>query len=123
MITTEDLARELDVTTETITVLVDQIADDAELWDADAQLLTDAGAEIIRDQVATDDEPLMVAALLNVEAARTRLTAEREAADDAEQAYRAAIVAAVGLGHPRSRVAERAGITPQRVGQIYDGHR
>lgn len=124
MITIETIARELDVTTETVIVLVDQIVNDADLWDVGMQLLTEAGAEVIRDQVTMDPAVTgMDVSLDAVDEATIALENARAAAEDAEQGFRAAIRAAVDKGHPRYRVAERAGLTPQRVGQIYDGHR
>jgi hypothetical protein len=50
--TIDGLAEELGAQRDDIVVLVDQIADDSDLYDEDTETISDAGAELIRDQMS-----------------------------------------------------------------------
>lgn len=130
--TISDAARELDVTPETITTLVGQIADDADCWDVDAQALTEGGLLILREQLASEDtgdvtlDELAEAteALAQAEAeaddARTRREETLEAREEARARRDAAIRAAIKQGHTKTAVAEAADISRQMLYRIID---
>lgn len=137
MATIDDLARvirdrhgidSLDAARESVTVLVDQIADDPDLWDRGAQTLTAAGVDLVTDAVAQSYSIGAVASaaaqmLVEIEEAEARRQhAESEAKRHAE-ARDKLIRAALRTELPRKMIAAAAGVKEPRLYQIRDGRR
>ena len=110
-------ADNLGVTEETIVTLIDQIADDPELWDSENQQITEAGMEILREQLSTS-EPIGEDLLAEVERTAHIAAIAKAVADEARKARDVAVRAAVAYGHKRTEVAERAGFRRERLYQI-----
>src|SRR5688572_29054622 len=118
----------LDAARQVVTVYVDQISLDADLWNADAAELTDEGVEVVSRAVAESYAQQIhgtVAHRLLEEigdevaaiAAAEQTIAERTARRD--ELVRAALRTEL----PRAAIAEAAGVKPARLYQIRDGRR
>lgn len=131
MTTIDDLARTiadrhgidtLDAAREVVTVHVDQISDDPDLWDAESSTLTDAGAEVVTRAVAESYSVGAVATraaqiLVELE----QLAAERKQLDDRRDEL---IRAALRTELRRADIAAAAGFKSEaRLYQIRDGRR
>lgn len=137
MITIEDLAGEIqsthDVDTHThavsvVTVHVDNVAADPDLWDADTETLTDLGAELVRDAIAQAYAQSQVATRASQLLEDLADAAERRAALDVERAdvierRDALIRSALRTELTRSAIAAAGGVTMARLYQIRDGRR
>lgn len=110
-------ADNLDVTEETIVTLIDQIADDPELWDSENQQITEAGMEILREQLSTS-EPIGEDLLAEVERTARISNVADAVASAAMEARNVAMRAAVAYGHKRTEIANRAGVRRERLYQI-----
>ena len=104
-----DLAAELDVTRETIDTLAGQINDDLALYDPATERVTEAGAELIRDQVRSGG---------SVGAELDEVVDAAQALAEAKSRRDAAVRAAFDEGVPRTRIAVAAGVNRSRVYQI-----
>lgn len=126
----DDLAREIAdrhgidthaAAVETVTVHVDQISDDADLWDTTTRTLTPAGVELVKGAVAESYSIGAVATraaqmLADLEETATeigRLTVRRD------ELVRAALRTELR----RDDIAAAARVTPARLYQIRDGRR
>lgn len=113
---------------EAVTVMVDQIADDADLWDADTHALTPAGVEVVSQAiaesykvgaVATSAQNLLAdiddtaAGIASLEKQHAELVARRDEL----------IRAALRTELPRADIAAAARVKPARLYQIRDGRR
>jgi hypothetical protein len=110
-------AAELDVTEEALRTLVDQIADDSDLYNDETFEITDAGMEVIRTALAAS-QPHGDDLLADVEGFAAEYADAQQKADDAMQKRDAAVRAAVAYGHNRTKVAQMAGISRERLYQI-----
>lgn len=130
MTTIDDLARiiratydldTLDAARDVIRVHVDQIADDPDLWDADADALTPDGVELVSGAIAAS-----YAGGHHSTAAQQLLTdiEDAVAAIAAHTARRDELIrAALRTELPRGDIAAAAKLKPARLYQIRDGRR
>lgn len=117
--TITNAAAELDVTEETIVTLAGQISDDPDLWNDDTQTLTQAGLDLLREQIGVHFNPADQTLEELAEATEAYRLAS-DAADDARARRDAAVRAAVKYGHPKSRVATAAEISREMLYRIID---
>lgn len=110
---------EIDPARESVQAFVDQIADDAELWNADVNTLTDAGVNVVASAMAASGEVTgpMATQILD------DLMAATEAIDIATAQRDAFIRLAMRAGIPRGEIASAAHVTVARLYQIRDGRR
>lgn len=108
-------AHKLDVDLHTINTLCGQLADDPDLYNADTDTITDAGLEILADQINATN-PAGDDMLIDIEDA----TAAR---NEANERWQAAIFAAFACGRRRTKIAEAASISRERVYQIINERR
>lgn len=113
------LANDLDVRTVDILPLIDQLVDEPELWNSHTELLTTAGVDLIREQVAGAQATDAAAAALD------DVRASSEAVEDAARAVRAAqdardaaILEAARVGAKKTAIADTAGLSRERVYQV-----
>jgi hypothetical protein len=122
MTTIREAAQELDITESAANVLRDDIADDPDLYNTETQEITDLGMEVIRTAFAENSDPMMADYLAEVEyhgnVYRQRRDEADEVLDEARGERDAAIRKAVAHGHNRTKVAELAGISRERLYQI-----
>lgn len=111
-----------------VTALVDQIADDPDLWNAETDELTDAGVELVSDAIAESYNTGSVATA--AQHLLTKISIEAAALSDLEGAsaertmVRAELIrAALRTELRRKDIAAAARITPARMYQIRDGRR
>jgi hypothetical protein len=133
MTTIEDLARTLadkhgiesvPAVRDGVSALVDQIADDPDLWDADTNQLTPAGAEMIAD--AYNPEIVSTAAgnlLADIETENAEIARAEAAIADRIVERDRLIRAAMQTELPREAIAAAAGLKVARLYQIRDGRR
>jgi len=136
MTTIEDLAQttaaRYDIPTDParklVATYVDQISDDADLWDAGAQTLTADGVQVVTDAISegyrhglNSTAESRVLADLEETAAELRRAAEAVEALTAkrDQMVRTLMTTAVS----RKTIAEAAGLKEARLYQIRDGRR
>lgn len=107
-----------------VTALVDQISDDADLWDAEANALTPDGVIVITE--AYDPQLVSTRAgqlLVDIETeARAIVAAEQVIAERTAERDRL-IRAAMQTELPRADIAAAAGVKEARLYQIRDGRR
>jgi hypothetical protein len=111
-----------------VAVHVDQIADDPDLWDAEACTLTPSGAELVAGVVAESyaiganatDAQLLLNQIEDAAAAISQ--AERVVADKTAERDNL-IRAALGTELRRADIAAAAGVKEARLYQIRDGRR
>lgn len=121
---TADLADKYDTDTaamrEAVETYAGQISDDADLWDADAGELTEAGEEIVRGSVAAwQGDDRAIGALTELEDAQADVDKHEEQIARRDAAIRAAIKGLV----PVTRIAEMTRLSRGRIYQIRDGRR
>lgn len=117
-ITARDLAAELDVSTETIDTIVDQlVAIDGQTDDVvsqgDTYALSPAYADQVREQVAAAAE--QCPCLLDLEASRPRIDRAVAELEDARSERDALIRAARRHGHTGAAIMGAAGVARQTV--------
>ncbi len=132
MIRAEFFIEELEAARRVAGVLVDQIADDPDLWDADTDTLTRDGVELVMDaaeqsfrQGQWSTAALQLLDQLEDTAAAikaAKLEAKRVIDEQIERRDRL-VQAALRTELPRARIAEAAGVTESRLYQIRDGRR
>jgi len=128
--TIAQVANELDTTTAAVTTLIDQISDDADMYNADTNTLTEGGLAILRAQLATEtptdqtlDELAEATAAFSLaddaaDAASAAWDTAKRERDDARARRNAAIRAAVAYGHPKSKVAAAADLSREMLYRI-----
>lgn len=118
----------LDAARDTVAVLVDQINDDPDLWDADSETLTPAGVEVVTAQIA--ESYAQGSHATTAQQLLEDIAEEAQAIKGAEDtiAERTArrdelIRAALRTELPRAAIAKAAGVKEARLYQIRDGRR
>lgn len=120
-----DLADKYDTDTaamlEAVRTYAGQVSGDADLWDAEAEELTEAGEEIVRGSVAAwqGDEGAQDAALAELAEAQADVDKHDEQIARRDAAIRAAVKQSVSA----LRIAEMTGLSRGRIYQIRDGRR
>lgn len=137
MTTIDDLAQKirdahgidtLTAARDVVTVHVDQIADDPELWDTDAQTLTPAGVEVITRAVAESYSVGAVATaaanlLVQIEETAAAIAVTEKHREEQVAARDELIRAALRTELRRADIAAAAGVKEARLYQIRDGRR
>lgn len=118
----------LDAARDVVKVLVDQIADDPELWDADTDTLTEAGVELVSGVIAESYKQGYHAS--GAQRLIDDIADEAAAIEAAEQAIKERTVrrdelirAALHTELRRADIAAAAGVKEARLYQIRDGRR
>jgi hypothetical protein len=111
-----------------VTVHVDQIADDPDLWNTDAQTLTPAGVEVITRAVAESYGIGAVATaaanlLVQIEETAAAITATEKRLAEQVAERDELIRAALRTELRRADIAAAAGVKEARLYQIRDGRR
>ncbi len=118
----------MDAARQVVTVHIDEIRDDEDLWNVETQSLTAAGVEVVttaiaqayaNGQYATDAQRLLDDL---AEAAAAITEAEQSIAERTERRD-ALIRRALKTELPRQAIADAAGVKPARLYQIRDGRR
>ncbi|SCL21531.1 hypothetical protein [Micromonospora inyonensis] len=137
MTSIDDLARAIqdrhDIDTlaaalESVAVMVDQIADDPDLWDADTRTLTPSGVEVVSQAIA---ESYMVGAvatsaqilLSDIDDTAAEIAKLEEGHAELVARRDELIRAALRTELPRADIANAARVKPARLYQIRDGRR
>jgi DNA-binding phage protein len=118
MTTIREAAQALDITEQAAAALRDQIADDAGLYNAETLEITDTGMDVLRTVLRKNSDPVAADLLAEVEYLGKAHREKLGEADETQAARDAAIRKAVQFGHNRTRVAELAGISRERLYQI-----
>jgi len=122
----------LDAVRESVTVLVDQIADDPDLYDPDANALTDAGVQVVTEAVAASYSIGAVATraaqlLVEIETVVAKLNEVRRQRDgeiaELTRERDELIRAAMRTELRRADIAGAAGVKVARLHQIRHGSR
>lgn len=137
MTTIDDLARTIqhrhDLDTiaaahASVTVMVDQIADDPDLWDADANVLTAEGVKVVSEAIAESYKIGAVATsaqilLANLDDIATEIATLEDRHAELVTRRDELIRAALRTELPRADIAAAARVKPARLYQIRDGRR
>ncbi len=122
--TAETWDADLNSVREDITAWVGQISDDPDLWDAEAQMITDEGEQVISAQVnATYCSPSASETMRELRDAVAAADAAHAAANEADLRRDAAIRAAIKASQPIQLIADTSDMSRSRVYQIRDGRR
>ncbi|WP_431977604.1 hypothetical protein [Micromonospora haikouensis] len=137
MTTIDDLARTIqhrhdldtiDAARESVTATIDQIADDPDLWDADAAVLTPEGVKLVSEAIAESYKVGAVATgaqilLADIDDIATEIAKLEDRHTELVTRRDELVRAALRTELPRADIAAAARVKPARLYQIRDGRR